>query len=79
MDDLINRQMAIKEAVPVQCEGEVFMMVQVETLEGLPSAQPDIITCADCRYADGQIADGRYWCKYHEDYMRYCSDAEGRQ
>ena len=48
-------------------------------LELMPSAESDFITCADCRYADGQIADGRYWCKYHEDYMRYCSDAERRE
>lgn len=48
-------------------------------LAKLPAVEPDILTCADCRYADGQIADGRYWCKYHEDYMRYCSDAERRQ
>ena len=37
------------------------------------------LTCADCRHAGNRIADGRYWCKYHEDYMRYCSDAERRQ
>ena len=38
--DSISRQAAIKEAFPVRCEGDVYMMVQVETLEGLPSVQP---------------------------------------
>ena len=41
MDDLISRQDAIKEAYPVSIDGEVFDVVQVETLMGLPPAQPE--------------------------------------
>ena len=40
-DDTISRQDAIKEAYPVSIDGEVFDVVQVETLMGLPSAQPE--------------------------------------
>ena len=40
-DGLISRHDAIKEAYPVSIDGEVFDVVQVETLMGLPSAQPE--------------------------------------
>ena len=40
-DDTISRQDAIKEAYPVSIDGEVFDVVQVETLMGLPPAQPE--------------------------------------
>jgi len=39
MDDLISREMALKESHKIVIEGEVFDVVQVETLLGLPSAQ----------------------------------------
>ena len=48
-DGLISRQDAIKEAYPVSIDGEVFDVVQVETLMGLPPAQP-VITCDGCRF-----------------------------
>ena len=38
--DLISRQAAIHEAYDVLIDGEVFRVVQVETLLGLPSAEP---------------------------------------
>lgn len=46
-----------------------------------PSAEPEIICCEDCKYADGSkpIADGRYWCKLHSSFMYYCSDAEMKE
>ena len=46
-DGLISRQDAIKEAYPVSIDGEVFDVVQVETLMGLPSAQPETIIESD--------------------------------
>ena len=53
MSDLISRQDAIKEAYPVSIDGEVFDVVQVETLMGLPSAQPDLDEwCTDCKEYD---------------------------
>ena len=39
--DLIDRQAAIDECYPVTVDGEVYEVVQVETLIGLPSAQPE--------------------------------------
>ena len=46
----------------------------------LPSAEPEIIRCRDCKFTDedGPIADGRYWCIIHESFMYFCSDAERR-
>lgn len=41
MADLIDRQAAIDECYPVTVDGEVYEVVQVETLIGLPSAQPE--------------------------------------
>ena len=46
-DGLISRQDAIKEAYPVSIDGEVFDVVQVETLMGLPPAQPETIIESD--------------------------------
>ena len=84
MSDLIDRQ-----ALIAHLDGEqkyltdfAFMLAVtacINEIKKAPAAVSDFITCADCRYADGQIADGRHWCGYHEDYMRYCSDAERRE
>lgn len=41
MNDLIDRQMAIDEAYEINIDGQKFEVVQVETLMGLPSAQPE--------------------------------------
>lgn len=40
MSDLIDRRAAIDECYPVMVDGEVYEVVQVETLMGLPSAEP---------------------------------------
>jgi hypothetical protein len=50
MSDLIDRQMAINNAYEICLDGDVFEVVQVETLMGLPSAQPEIILCRDCKH-----------------------------
>ena len=52
--DPIDRQLAINECYPVTVDGEVYEVVQVETLMGLPSAQPEIIRCKDCRWFAGE-------------------------
>jgi len=41
MDDLISRELALKESYKIVIEGEAFDVVQVETLLGLPSAEPE--------------------------------------
>lgn len=80
MSDLISRQDAI----------DVFWKLNVEIrpsainaildmLNTLPSAQPEIIQCKDCKHREEKpIADGRYWCELHNDFYYYCSDAERR-
>lgn len=48
-------------------------------IENLPSAQPEIIHCRECKHrGEKTIADGRYWCELHDTFMYYCSDAERR-
>ena len=53
----------------------------VTRLLSLPSVQPEIIQCKDCKFTDGNrpIADGRYWCVIHGSFMYFCSDAERRE
>lgn len=90
--DLISIEAAIEA---IQDNVEPFVMVEpgttcllgagvketdvIRELYKVPVIVHDFITCADCRHAGKQIADGRYWCNYHDGYMRYCSDAERRQ
>jgi len=50
MDDLISRQAAIARAVPLNLFGREVMLVSVSELENLPSAQPEIIRCKDCKH-----------------------------
>lgn len=44
------------------------------------SAQPELIMCKDCKFADREAtsSNGMYWCIFHGSYMRYCSDATRR-
>ena len=53
-DDLISRQAAIDEAYEIIIDGQKFEVVQVETLMGLPSAQPqacdDAISREDAKW-----------------------------
>lgn len=49
MIDLVDRNAAIDEAYKVIIDGDVFEVVQVETLEGLPSIDAvEIVRCKDC-------------------------------
>ena len=50
MDDVISRQAAIARAVPLNLFGREVMIVSVSELENLPSAQPEIIRCKDCKF-----------------------------
>lgn len=54
MSDLIDRQAAIDECYPVMVDGEVYEVVQVETLMGLPSAEPYNFDewCENCKEYD---------------------------
>lgn len=86
--DLISRQVAIsviaKWMLEYGGEGEErernALKQAAEEIKNLPSAQPEILTCEDCEYADDKpISDGRHWCTIHGSFMYYCSDAERRK
>ena len=91
MDDFISRQAAIDAA----CDGadewdggrnEWRDKFITEFIETVPSAQPEIIRCKDCKYAE--IADPEdnqdgYICQFHRGSIwfseSYCSWAERRE
>ena len=50
MDDLISRQQAISRAVEFRMFDRPVKMVAVSELEALPSAQPEIIRCTECKH-----------------------------
>lgn len=60
MSDLISRQAAIDEIR--KCR---FVVDAIEKIRGLPSAQPEIIHCKDCRW----------WEKYGDN-IGYCHAAK---
>lgn len=87
MNDLISRQAAINAL-----GGEPLAYTEYEqglhdkwidakeNIEALPSTQPKIIKCRECKYAnDMPIADGRYWCNYHNGYFSFCSEARRKE
>lgn len=80
MSDLISRQ-AVIEDLRMTDINKIWDIADVELwVNGLPSAQPEITACDDCKYADDKpISDGRRWCNLHGFFMYYCSDAERRE
>ena len=89
MNDLISRQDAIKQIQrygvgcmdPEEFVCEIAERFVIGLLNDLPSVQPEIIPCDQCKYWDGThpIADGRCWCMLHDSFMYYCSDAERKE
>lgn len=83
MGDLIRRQEAIAEfsCCELTPDGGIDVNYAIEFLGQLPSEQPEITCCKDCKFTDGEkpIADGRYWCVLHGSFMYFCSDAERRE
>lgn len=84
MDDLISRQYAIEQLNAIASElhrrkrlDEEFVASWcAETIEELPSAQPEIVRCKDCKWKQGaecvRFADVR---PFPDD---FCSRAERR-
>ena len=83
MDDLISRQAAIDVADAVwSVTGDKNVAKVWDQIKDLPSAQPEIIRCKDCRYYRWEID----MCDYpyataqnvvHED--DFCSKAERKE
>ena len=70
MADLISRQAAIDVVNGID---SYF----VKYIEALPSAQPEIIRCKDCKYLNIDSIYSQYWCggrKVYPDF--YCGKAE---
>lgn len=93
MDDLISRQAAIDVIVNTVSEiglhdnsevaryGATFRQHEIiDIIEGMPSAQPEIIRCKDCNSADFAGCSGAVcYCMEHGTYMfqwDYCGRAE---
>lgn len=71
MDDLISRQAALNAIKNAEL-GEEYFVVKY-----LPSAQPEIIRCKDCKYLNIDSIYSQYWCggrKVYPDF--YCGKAE---
>ena len=76
-DDTISRQAAIDKLDPL------FESLAIDKIKALPSAQPEIIQCKDCKhyvYSDvvrKRVCIARYG-KYFTDDNSFCSEAERR-
>lgn len=93
MSDLIDRQAAIDECYPVTVDGEVYEVVQVETLMGLPSAQPErqkgewieissishTYKCSECGRLLVNITDGKNNVARNYPYCHCGADMRGEQ
>ena len=84
MSDLISREAALNEAYDVVIDGEVFRVVQVETLIGLPTIDAiPVVRCKDCIHQekffheDKRRKDGGYYiygCELADGYSHVCLD-----
>ena len=85
MDDLISRQAAI-DAIRGEIEINGYSHV-ADVLEQLPSAQPEIIRCKDCRHGVDYYHEGNCYCSnpkwgltyFGGSWEFYCADAERRE
>ena len=80
MSDLIDRQAAIKavDDLPNCYNGfsDTYDKAYIiGVLEELPSAQPEIVRCKDCKYYDGRPCGIVDWYNTADD---FCSRAERR-
>ena len=83
MSDLISRQAAIDAALTFLVEycgaafDEDMQKMLCESLDALPSAQPEIIRCADCKYYR-QNDYGDSWCARQKGFDQMPTDFCGR-
>ena len=85
MDDLISRQAAIdcEYQVKIINDIEYVMLSEVQMkMRKLPSAQPEIIRCRDCKYNDMPSTAGNAGCTLlygMTNQNGFCSLAERRE
>jgi hypothetical protein len=80
MDDLISKRVAI-DALMEQFKRNPTIAIRAKlTVEGLPSAQPEIVRCGQCKYAEvADVQDNQdgYTCQFHRGSIwfsgSYCS------
>ena len=85
MDDLISRQSAIDVIEAGRLTKLIDAEIAVNGLKALSSAQPGIIRCGQCKYAevaDAEDSQDGYTCQFHRGSIwfsgSYCSWAERR-
>ena len=88
MDDLISRKAAIATAHLPRVDDAGYEIVRLDDILKLPSAQPDIIRCKDCKHWTNNIGDSKLRDNYCNDEAHgfyyqcseddYCSFAERR-
>lgn len=90
MSDLISRQAAIDAVAELQGRADTKAELKGiskawKRIKALPSAQPEIIRCKDCKYAevaDTEDSQDGYTCQFHRGSIwfsgSYCSWAERR-
>ena len=83
MDDLISRQAAITQLSHNKNKGddewELAVENDIQTIWKLPSAEPEIIRCRECKFASG---DSRICMKFDHSpigELDFCSFAERRE
>lgn len=69
--DTISRQMAIDEITEYGSSDNVYMSVGElkRRLEQLPSAQPEIIRCEDCKHYEADIMGSPWGVCCHKDWV----------
>ena len=87
INDLINRQYVVDALDEIESEVADGYGFQYEKwrkyFTDLPSAQPEIVRCKDCKYGE-QDEVGRWFCRSlgcqigDEDGSGFCADAERR-
>lgn len=83
MSDLIDRQAALDLAVGIELpDSQTFFCISPEDVEALPSAQPEIIRCKECKFYTEMRQDlntgiCRLACR-HLGGDGFCSEAERR-
>lgn len=77
MSDLIYRQNAIDAIANQSTMSPHDRVIAVDTLVTLPSAQPEIIRCRDCKHHDG-IRCFRWNSTIITGFDDFCSNAERR-
>lgn len=85
--DMISRQDAIAEfsCCELTPDGGIDANYAIDFLKQLPSAEPEIIRCRECKYAevaDKEDTQDGYICQFHRGSIwfsgSYCSWAERR-